>query len=655
MKRFTILLLTTITINVCFSQKTALNEVTIEQLKETKHKIDTSAVASVIFHNGRNYFQYNSDGFNLITEVECKIKIYKKEGYEYGNVEVPYYIGGSSDENVVFSKMATYNLVNGKIEKTKPKSENEFKEEKNKNWAVKKIAFPAIKEGSIIEYKYTIRSPFYSVFPDWKFQKSIPVDYSRVTNEIPEYFTYNAYSRGYFTPKQDSNSKQDSFTLSNQTNNKVDYKLYINSYTLENIPALKQEPFVNNLKNYTSMLEFELASTQFPNQLVSNYSSTWEDVAKKIFQNEDFGNQLKKTNYFEDDFPKIVKDLTEPLDKMNAIFSYVQSKMTWNSTSGYTCDKGVVKSYNESSGNTAEINLMLISMLKYAKIDTKPVLISTRSNGISLFPSRTSFNWVIAECNIDGKKYLLDATSKIANPNILPFDDLNWTGRIILDDGQSTLVDLAPKESSVSGTTCSLSLDNEGTLSGTVREQKFDYFAYNVREKRNKFSEEQYLEKKEKDNNNIEINDYSVENLKKLQESIIERYKIKSKNNCDIIGNKMYFAPLGYLKETENPFKQEERLYPVDFGFPFSESYRLNITIPEGYNIEGLPAPKQLKLPNDIGVYKYNVIADENQLIITKSIEINQAVFDSEEYFGLKELYKHIVQIENEKVVFVKK
>lgn len=49
---------------------------------------------------------------------------------------------------------------------------------------------PNVKEGSIIEYAYTIKSPFISNFPEWSFQKyssKLP----EYTTLIPEYFVYN--------------------------------------------------------------------------------------------------------------------------------------------------------------------------------------------------------------------------------------------------------------------------------------------------------------------------------------------------------------------------------------------------------------------------------------------------------------------------------
>jgi hypothetical protein len=66
-----------------------------------------------------------------------------------------------------------------------------------------------------------------------------------------------------------------------------------------------------------------------------------------------------------------------------------------------------LKAYKDKTGNVAEINLMLTAMLRYAGLNANPVLVSTRSNGIAMFPNRTAFNYVIAAVENGGNYTLL--------------------------------------------------------------------------------------------------------------------------------------------------------------------------------------------------------------------------------------------------------
>ena len=66
--------------------KYELGKVTIEELKEKKHPKDTAAVAAILFKNGKTYFDVDSErNWILVTEVETRIKIYKKDGYSLAN------------------------------------------------------------------------------------------------------------------------------------------------------------------------------------------------------------------------------------------------------------------------------------------------------------------------------------------------------------------------------------------------------------------------------------------------------------------------------------------------------------------------------------------------------------------------------------------
>ena len=667
--KFIIMVILLCSFNI-YAQKYELGNVTIEELKEKFNPKDSSANATVIYEKGKTYFKFSQEeGFSLVTDVEVKVKIYKKEGYDFANKAVAFYVGGGSDENLSFSKAITYNLVNGKIEKTKLKSDGEFTEKKNKFWSQKKITMPNIKEGSIVEYKYTITSPYISTLPDWRFLRSIAVNHSEYITYIPEYFTYNVYRKGFISPVEIKNSIEKKISLVdrekiaptlqgaggvNKTTYEIEYKENQITYKLDNVPALKEESYVNNIENYVASIQHELAGKKMPQSAFESFSTTWEKVAEKIYENEDFGGQLKKENYFEKDIKALLAGLTTKEEKISVIFNYVKSRMNWNEYYGYTCDDGVKKAYENKIGNVAEINLMLTAMLRYAGIVANPVLISTRSNGISLFPSRTAFNYVIVGLETGNNLVLLDATSKNAFPNILPLRDLNWLGRIIRKDGTSEQVDLMPKVISKDYINLMGTIDSKGEITGKIREQYSDYNALSFRNKYLDLSKETYLEKLEKKYENIEVSEYEIANKQELEKPITETYSFKHSNSVEIIGNKMYFSPLLFLTLTENPFKQEKREYPVDFVYPNQDKYILNITIPDGYVVESMPAPMNMELAENMASFKFNLSNTGKQIQIVSMLDINTSIISSEYYSDLKVFYAEMIKKQTEKIVLKK-
>lgn len=670
MKKITFAIILLISIGT-YSQKHELGEVTIEELQEKVCPTDSSAVAAVLFEIGKTYFDFSeANGFELVTETTVKIKIYKKEGYEYANQTFKMYDGSSgAGEKIDISKAYTYNLVNNKIEKTKLNSDGQFSEQYSKNWKLKKITMPNVKEGSIIEYKVILRSDYLSHIDEWAFQRYIPVNYSEFSTYIPEYYVFNTRNKGYLSPKitTDKKEKTHTFTVKEKneglntgpTNSRIStqslkYQETKTTYILKDVPALKEEAYVNNMENYRATLIHELTSRRFPNKPYENYSTDWETVVKTIYDNENFGSELNKTGYFEKDLDAILNGVNVQNERIFAVFNYVKSRMNWDETYGILCDKGVKKAYQDQKGNDAEINLMLVAMLRYAGIEASPILISTRSNGLAIFPSRTAFNYVIAGVELPDQVILLDATDKYSLPDILPIRDLNWFGRIIRKNESSALINLMPKSNSKDIITIMAAINDQGEVSGKVREQYFDYNAFLYRDNYNAVAKDSYVEKLEKRHQGLEIEDYDVQNSNDLSKPITESYAFKTNNSVEIIGDKMYFSPFLFFAQTENVFKQEIREYPIDFIYPNQDKYMIIITIPEGYAIETTPMPKAIAMPDEIGSFNYKINGDSKQVQLVYTLDINQAVIQADYYEELKMFFKEMVNSQTEKIALKK-
>ena len=614
-------------------QEFKLGNVTIAELEQKAHPKDTSAVAAILFEKGSVYFE----DLVTITTVKTKIKIYKKEGYSWANKEISYYLQG---ENISFSDAITYNLVNGKIEKTKLKSEGEFNTKINKFLSQKKIAMPNVKEGSIIEFEYKIRSGNFGSLRDWCFQTSIPVNYSEYKVKTPSFLTFNKRTKGFIYPKISSEPTY------NEENSTV--------FVLENVPAMKEETLVNNIDNYKASVAYELELVNIPGRIYKTFASNWSSVAKTIYENEDFGSELNKTGYFENDLKEVVVGLTKRDEIISAILNYVKSAVKWNEYNGYSCDDGVKQAYKVKTGNVAEINLMLTAMLRTAGLKANPVLVSTRSNGIALFPSRTAFNYVIAAVETPEGLILLDATSKFSTPNVLPFRDLNWFGRLIRKDGTSEEVDLMSAKASSDFVTLVYATDEAGKITGKYRRQRTDHNAMNFRSEVENTKEEEYLEKLENKNGKIEISDYSRTNEKNIQLPILETCSFTGANLCEFIGEKMYINPMLFFTKEQNPFKQEIREYPVDYGFPFIDKYNISIEIPEGYVIETIPKSAQIDMAESLGSFKFISNVTGNKIQLSVSHQINSSIVSSEYYSMLKEYYQGMIAKETEKIVLKK-
>ena len=651
MKKITIVLLLLSQLSL-FAQDYKFGKVSKEELEETFYPLDSTADAAYLYKYRRTYYDFvQNSGFQSITEIHERIKIYTKEGFDMATKSVAYYDPEVGEEESVSSiKGYTYSLVNGKVEKEKLSKKSIFKEKKNKSYSIKKITMPNIKVGTVIEIKYKLVSPYANSIDDLQFQYGIPVKKLDYKIEIPEYFLFNKRSKGYYSVEMKKSSKSGSVGSTN-------YRVDVFSFDGNTIPALRDnEPFISSIHNYRGGMKFELTQTDFSSiQMgVKTYSNSWEDVSKQIFKSSSFGAELNKSSYYKDDLEKILATSKTSSDKITSIFNFVKKQVKWNGNYSKYTDNGVRKAYKERVGNVSDINLMLTSMLRSAGLEANPVLLSTRTNGFPFFPTLNGFNYVIAMVDLqDGSSVLLDASEEFSLPNMLPTRTLNWKGRKVTKEGGSIWVELTSSKHASEDNNIMVKISDDMMVEGMIRTKYDNLNALNYRKNNNHIKEEDLITKLE-EKYKLEIEDYKVLNKKVLEKSVIRNVKFLSEDLIEEINGKIYIEPLLFLSQHKNPFKLEDRKFPVDFATPWKDRNTVSIQIPEGYKVESLPESLAIGLPDGLGVFKFRVMQQGNKISTISILQFNEGVIGAQYYASLKGFYGQMVKKQSEKIVLIK-
>ena len=236
----------------------------------------------------------------------------------------------------------------------------------------------------------------------------------------------------------------------------------------------------------------------------------------------------------------------------------------------------------------------------------------------------------------------------------VPVKTLNGEAREINYKEKSSWVVLRPKYRSRKNLSTKLNLTEDGVFNGNLMISKNGYSAIEQREKISLKNEESYLEDFEAKYLDVEVEDYTVKNLEKLDQTLHEIFKVRIEMDEEL-GNKLRLNPFLFDRVSKNPFKLKERNYPVDFAYPRIKNYYLKLVIPENYTIISLPKNKAISLPNKGSKFTLNVSKRENIINISSRIQITKSMFSSEEYFALKEFYKQIILSENSNIVLEKK
>ncbi len=636
-----------------------------------KYESDTSAKALMIFDDGLSEFKISREkSFQFVFNRHYKLKILKQSALDMANIEIRLYRNNTKKEVLSDFRAIIYNLENGDITKTKF-GEKDILESPGKNYTDYKCALPAVKTGSVIEVSYQIISDFLYDFRGWQFQFSYPVLLSQYKYIVPEYFDYRKSSRGYlqfefnktsdiiasYTTQSESiiDPMDGGKTSSSGSTLRIPAKSSV--LAMKNVPAFVLEPYMDNEINYIQAVEFELSSIQYPGERRTDYTSSWEAVNTQMIESEEFGALLKNNGFIKDQVSLICSNAANDFEKAVKIYNHVQSLMKWDEKKSLWALKGLKKPYEDKIGNSSEINLMLTLMLKTAAISAYPVIISTRDNGISnsLFPSITKYNSVIVITSIGDKKYLLDATSKFCPFGVIPANDINGKGRLV-NDLTGDWVDVMPADKYAIDKKYILTVNEEGEFIGSVSESFDGYAGIAVRNKIGiEKTTDNYVLKLQERTPGLSISNSVFQNIGDIYKPIKDSLNISLSDHSEVIGNKLMFRPLLAEGLVKNPYTLEDRQYPVNYNFPFSEKYIFEYTIPEGFGIESIPQNITLQMPENslLMEIKYNKV--NNKIIVYYSFEISKIIFNPTEYKTLKNLYNEIVKAHSNQIILVKK
>jgi Domain of Unknown Function with PDB structure (DUF3857) len=629
-------------------------KIPMEDLQMMVYPKDSSAEAVVLCDYGQYSFMfpYNSPT-TIYYRRHIRIKILKKTGFDRANVKIAYLMGElNRSEKIRNLKAVTYNLEDGNMKSYPLEEKSIFDEKSSKNLYFQTFTLPQIREGSVIEYSYDMDSEVWYNLRTWDFQKGIPVVWSELRAVIPAYFNFNLTYQSILPLNINENEEgEDNFMRGSIRDKYIKYR-----FVLKDVPALKTEPFVTTIENFRSKLDFELAATYFPDDIKRNYSQTWEALSETLLTNENFGKQIKKFDAAEGIATLLKTQYKDTLALATAAYKHIQNTMQWNDEErAFTSDANLNKTYEKRTGNSAEINLMLVRLLRECGIEANPVILSTRSNGkASDLVLLDRFNYTIAHIVLKNKDFLLDATNGLLTFGMLPMHCLNERGRLI-SKKNSRWIAIKPEPIRRKIIINEMTIGTDQTIKGSSRISYTGHNGVDFRTSVLKKGKDNFMSEYKKNRPNQTVESIQIINLDSLEELAELNVKTTYNEAYTIAGDRVYFSPMLGNGETSNPFKVKERKYPVDFGVPEEENYVASFLIPDTYTVEELPKQENVVLPNNGGRFLYSCQLDGNTLKIISKITLKRAVYSEEEYAFLREFYNRIVSKHAEQVVLKKK
>ncbi|OAD90148.1 hypothetical protein A7A78_08000 [Aequorivita soesokkakensis] len=623
-----------------------------EELELKSYEAEPEAAGVVLYESG-NYYAVSivkRTAFRLVMEIHRKVKVFDVAKFGSSSVEIPYYVGnGFYEEELLDYKAITHNgILQDAVQ-----DDAFYTIEKSGGRKALKFTFPNVQKGSILEYKYTLVTPYFFNMNGWEFQNNLPTIYSFFQTILPVNIKFN---RVLYGPKKlDNHSnyiKKDGFLIPSN-NGHVDSE--VNIYVMKNIPSFEEESFMLARRNYISRIAYEPVSYKPFHGEEKVYTRSWKDVDHQFESREDFGDQLNKNNYFKRKLPNAILQIQDDMERAKAVYGFIQNNYTWNGRY-FNYGNDIKDSFQDKLGSVSDINLSLVNALEAANLHSKSVILSTRDNGLptELYPVLSNFNYVLAVLMINNERILLDATDKQAPFGVIPFRALNVQGRVMDFKNGSYWMPIVPFKQNIHFANAQITADENGSFNGKVNQASYGYIGL---EKRNAIAEEnleEYIKTEEKDKAGIEIDSYQVEDIGDIEKPLKENYNITIEP--EIVGDKIILYPFfnkTYLNE--NPFKMKERSYPMDFGFPFTNTYLISIDLGNVYEVEQLPKSRSIKLPREDGECSVTYVAEGNKINIRFNMKLAAYNFPPDAYQSLKEYFGTMLTILKKESIILKK
>lgn len=596
---------------------------------------DSSAKAMVLCDLTEVRYVYDNVSFKVEYTVKKRIKILSQEGVDAANVSIPYYESnksGNPRESIRSLKATAYNLVNGKVVKTKMGNDLVFNERLDKKRMLTKFTVPQVKAGTVIEYSYLKSSDFFSQIDTWYAQSDLPTLYTSLDISIPIYFSFSVDQTGdKAIQSRISSSTQKFFNDGEPT----ELKCYV--FKGENLPALKGDAFVWSPSTYANKVDFELRNISIPGAYFKNFTASWSDIDKLLMDDDDFGDRIRRSNPLKDEMAAARLDTISDFDKKVAATVLLLKKyVKWNGEYALfgNPSRNVLK---EGKANNADINFILMNMLKSLNIQTVPVVLRTRDKGTLplTHPSLESLNtFVVGVVKNDSTTLFVDGSAEQGYLNVLP-PVLLTTAHVVNGTNINLMGTAAAKEATV----VKVQFTSDGKLVGSMN-SKYSGIASLLKKKR-------YLAAKDSveyvkdlaDRMELTINRYQLKNRRKYSPECAEYIEFEKDAE---MGDVIYLSPIFDLPFKDVPFKTAERSLPVEFDSPMVQSYNSTINLPDGYSLEELPKTTILRSPDKALSFKLQSQLVEGVLHTTYTFSIRKYFFMPAEYTGLKAFFEEV-------------
>lgn len=642
---------------------------TQQELQMTVYEQDPDADAIVLCRLTDVSYTIQRNSFLVDYHEKWRIKVLKPSGVRFAKVVVPYQMnmsvgdnisgtkitgmslpkpGGSSnsyfegegvsmtesvldtegDESVESVKATAFNLEGGKLAKASLKKSDIVNTKIDEQNYRMEFTIPSVKEGTVIEYEYTIHSQIFWQLRDWQAQCEIPVVYAKLDMNIPSYLIFNIEDHGiqrltYTCTVGSQQFKIESDPLAKPVSINTNHYVYIG----RNLIGMPKDDYVWCVQDHRAGITAELKTYRLPGMAAMDYAKTWEQIDQMLLDDDDLGKQINDHSPLRDELASI-QDITSPEERAIAVYKEVLIRVKWDGNYELWPRK-TSETLQKGEGNNADINMLLIQSLRDAGLQAFPVVLRQREKGLLPynFPSFQKLTTFVVGIPCGGTTAYIDASSTGGWLNVLPASLLVEKARIVSKGNRSPWVNLQKVTRSQTTTTIEATLSADGTISG-----KTTTFSRGL----------------------------AVLNHSDGEFAPETKQEVPFTHKCEVDGDAISVSLASLLStDSSSPtllptFSSKERLMPVEFPSEETCQVTLNLTLPEGYTLQGEPRQTAITTPDKGISGRISVTTGGNRVQVISLLNISKVSHSEKNYDTLRGIFDMFSEFNNTPLIFKK-
>lgn len=459
---------------------------TKEEMQMTTYEAEPDAEAVVLCRLTDVEYSIQQTGYLVDYREKVRIKVLKPSGVRYAKVVVPFLkntpidnrnssskkvlkvdatdnnsvsssfeeqagamttadLDRYSEESVEDVKATAYNLQGSKVVKSVLKK-GAFVETKidDQHYQVE-FTVPDVKEGTVIEYEYTLHSELFWLLHDWFAQCEIPVVYAKLDMNIPRYLLFNLEEHGVQRLMTSCESgtmrfKLESDPLAAQTVVPSNHYVSVG----RNLKGMKQGNGVWSMQDNCAGITALLKHYSMRGAAVVDYTRTWEQIDEMVLKSDDLGKQLQEHSPLAAELKEAkIEEIADMRQRAEAVAKLVLSKVEWNGRYEMS-PANTEETLKNGGGSNVDINMLLLQSLQDVGLNAAPVMLRMRNQGVLTmdYPSVQKYTTFIVGVVLPQGNLYLDASSADGHFNALPELLQVEKARLVLKDKKCQWVKL---------------------------------------------------------------------------------------------------------------------------------------------------------------------------------------------------------------------